>query len=106
MIRTLSLGMVVLGGALLFGGQNASAGGNGTGLYGGHGGHGYQSHAPRSFYGGGWGGYGQSLRQPHVDWHDTSHYDYQPGQYVPHRNHYDYQPGHYDLHRSGHWDSH
>jgi hypothetical protein len=37
-------------------------------------------------------------------WHDTTHYDYHPGQVVPHGNHLDYVPGHYDLHRSGHWD--
>ena len=37
-------------------------------------------------------------------WHDTSHYDYDPGGYVPHRNHCDYVPGHFDYHRSGHWE--
>ncbi len=39
-------------------------------------------------------------------WHDTSHYDYHPGEYVRHRNHYHYQPGHYDFHQEGHWDHH
>jgi hypothetical protein len=60
------------------------------------------------------GGYGHAHYQsvfrptwgPHYDWHDTSHYDYHPGEYVPHRNHYHYVPGHYDLHREGHWDAH
>lgn len=42
----------------------------------------------------------------HQHWHDTTHYDYHPGEYVPHRGHYHYVPGHYDLHRSGHWDTH
>jgi hypothetical protein len=91
-----------------------------------HGRHGYHGYGrsgyalPQQF---GWnthfqhfsgGGYGharyQSYYQPgwgsHYDWHDTTHYDYHPGQYVPHYNHYDYVPGHYDLHRSGHWDAH
>jgi hypothetical protein len=35
--------------------------------------------------------------------HDTSHYDYHPGQLYRHGNHLHYQPGHYDLHRTGHW---
>jgi hypothetical protein len=37
-------------------------------------------------------------------WHDTSHWDYHPGEYVRHRNHYHYVPGHYDFHDDGHWD--
>ncbi len=37
-------------------------------------------------------------------WHNTSHFDYHPGRYVPHRNHIDYVPGHFDYHRTGHWD--
>jgi hypothetical protein len=37
-------------------------------------------------------------------WHDTSHYDYHPGEFIRHRNHYHYVPGHYDFHPSGHWD--
>lgn len=36
-------------------------------------------------------------------WHDTTHYDYHPGGYVPHGNHLHYVPGHYDLHQSGHY---
>jgi len=41
---------------------------------------------------------------PRYRWHDTSHYDYQPGGYYRHRNHYRYVPGHYDFHREGHYD--
>ena len=37
-------------------------------------------------------------------WHDTSHWDYHPGEFVRHRNHYHYVPGHYDFHEDGHWD--
>jgi hypothetical protein len=37
-------------------------------------------------------------------WHDTSHFDYYPGGYVPHGNHLDYVPGHSAYHRDGHWD--
>ena len=42
----------------------------------------------------------------HYDWHDTSHWDYHPGEFVRHGNHYDYIPGHYDWHQEGHWDRH
>src|SRR5688500_115038 len=61
----------------------------------GHHGHhrGHRSH--RSFHRGhghhgyhGWGGGG------HV-WHDTSHWDYHPGELVPHYDHYHYIPSHY-----------
>ena len=31
-------------------------------------------------------------------WHDTTHYDYHPGEWVRHGHHYHYIPGHYDLH--------
>jgi hypothetical protein len=44
-----------------------------------------------------------SFYRPGPVWHDTTHYDYHPGGFVPHGNHYHYIPGHYDLHRSGHW---
>ena len=54
----------------------------------------------RAGFGGPYGGYGYS--QP--VWHDTSHYDYHPGYYVPHGNHLDFVPGHYDFHQSGHYD--
>jgi hypothetical protein len=47
---------------------------------------------------GGWGG--------HAHWHDTTHLDYHPGEFVPHYDHYHYVPGHFDVHRTGHWDHH
>src|SRR5688572_17902585 len=47
--------------------------------YGRHGHHGHHGHSRHS-------------------WHDTSHYDYQPGRFVPHYDHYDYIPPHYDWH--------
>jgi hypothetical protein len=59
-----------------------------------HYGRGYRTHYGRSHHGG------------HYDWHDTSHYDYHPGEFVRHRNHYHYIPGHYDWHETGHWDYH
>lgn len=81
---------------------------------------------PHSYYGnygtyyGGWGGYGGGCgygRYPynafyggwgggHAHWHDTTHYDYHPGEFVRHRNHFHHVPGHYDLHEEGHWDYH
>jgi hypothetical protein len=76
--------------------------GNPHSYYGGYGGYGqsncYGSYPYTSYYGGGWGG--------HSDWHDTTHLDYHPGEYVRHRNHYHYVPGHYDVHEDGHWDHH
>ncbi len=68
----------------------------GYGSYGSHGSFGHRSHGHHNYC------------QPRVQrtWHDTSHYDYHPGQYVRHGNHFHYQPGHYDLHRTGHWDTH
>lgn len=67
-----------------YGGWNGRGHG---GLYSGH-----QRHSSRYGHGGG-----------HV-WHDTSHYDYHPGEYVRHYDHYDYVPGHYDYHQTGHVD--
>ena len=68
---------------------------DGHGYYGGHGGHGhsgyYQGYAPLYRY------------HSYPRWHDTSHYDYHPGGFVPHGNHYHYVPGHYDSHQTGHW---
>ncbi len=58
-----------------------------------------RSATPRTTYYG--GGYNNFYRGP--VWHDTSHYHYHPGGFVPHGNHFHYIPGHYDLHRSGHW---
>jgi hypothetical protein len=75
---------------------------------------------PHGYYGGSRGQYGYYGRYPsqayhhnayhhshwgggHL-WHDTSHWDYHPGEYYRHYNHYHYMPGHYDFHREGHWD--
>ena len=67
----------------------------------------------RTYYGGGWGGYGHSAyypshsycwHQPAHTWHDTSHWDYHGPSLQWHGNHYDYVPGHYDWHQDGHWD--
>lgn len=35
-------------------------------------------------------------------WHDTSHYDYHPGEYVWNGFRWVYVPGHFDFHRTGH----
>jgi len=61
-----------------------------------------------SGYGRGYSGYAAYPVAPRTYYrapvyHDTTHYDYHPGEHVRHGNHYHYQPGHYDLHRSGHW---
>ena len=47
-------------------------------------------------------------RDRHRDhsWHDTSHWDYHPGEFVPHYDQYHYVPGHYDWHEDGHWHHH
>ena len=83
-----------------YGNYGGYYGGNGCG-YGNYGGYGnsggYQPYT--SYYGGGWGG-------GHAHWHDTTHLDYHPGEYVRHRGHYHYVPGHYDVHEDGHWDHH
>ncbi len=73
--------------------------GNPHGYYWGHGGrYGHYGRYPHhSYYHHGHGGGGHA-------WHDTSHWDYHPGEYYRHRNHYHYAPGHYDFHRDGHWD--
>jgi hypothetical protein len=65
--------------------------------YGSHGGYGWR----RNF-----GHRNHYSPRVHRTWHDTSHYDYHPGQFVRHGNHFHSQPGHYDLHRTGHWDTH
>src|SRR5262245_38282711 len=66
--------------------------GNYGGYYGGYGsGCGYGGYSPyTTYYGGGWGG-------GHSHWHDTTHLDYHPGEFVRHRGHYHYVPGHYDV---------
>jgi hypothetical protein len=63
----------------------------------GHRHHGGRRHSGRRWHG--WGGH-------HSHWHDTTHLDYHPGEFVPHYDHYHYVPGHFDVHRSGHWDPH
>ena len=52
-----------------------------------------------SNWGGGYGG-------GHSDYHNTTHFNYQPPTINRHGNHFDSNPGHYDLHRSGHYDRH
>ena len=87
-------------GMLLVGGNTSEAGGirlsfgTGRGYHGGYGHHGY-GYRSRGFnrY--------PTYRAPR--WHDTSHYDYHPGGYVPHGNHLHYVPGHYDFHQTGHF---
>ena len=69
--------------------------------YGGYSTYGYNNYRPYTTYYGG-GGYNNYYGGGPV-WHDTSHYHYHPGGFVPHRNHYHYVPGHYDLHRTGHY---
>ena len=87
-------------------------GGIGQGVYsrgvytnGGHGNYGYNNYARphTSYYGNNGGGFGFNGYGRAPVWHDTTHYDYHPGGYVPHGNHIHYVPGHYDLHRSGHY---
>lgn len=84
-------------------------------------GHGHYSHhrgfyeGPRIYFGryssgyrgGFYGGFhGRHGHHGHHHWHDTSHWDYHPGGFVPHYDHYDYVPGHWDWHQEGHWDHH
>ncbi len=49
----------------------------------------------------GWNGW-----QGSRSWHDTSHWDYHPSEWVRHGYHYHYVRGHYDFHADGHWDHH
>jgi len=53
---------------------------------------------------------GQNFRgqggRVHRQYHDTTHYDFQPATATRHGNHLHVQPAHYDLHRTGHVDSH
>jgi hypothetical protein len=63
-----------------------------------HYGHRYVGHSVGYLGWGGWNG-GHS-------WHDTSHWDYHPGEWVRHGHHFHYVPGHYDYHTDGHWDHH
>ncbi len=60
---------------------------------------GFRSHYPSYGYNRSYGwGHGGRV------WHNTGHYDYHPGGYVPHGNHFHYIPGHYDWHDTSHWD--
>lgn len=79
------------GGRIVYGGMNVP-----NGLY----------TAPSFQYRGGYGAFGGYHGYSQPTWHDTSHYDYHPGYYVPHGNHLHYVPGHYDFHQSGHYDHH
>jgi hypothetical protein len=73
----------------------------------GHAHHGYHGHYGRRSYGRySHGLHGYSRWGGHSHWHDTTHLDYHPGEFVPHYDHYHYVPGHYDVHYDGHWDHH
>lgn len=94
-MKRIAIACAAVLGLMLAGSPAADAGGvrlyiGGYGGYGGHGGYGH------------WGG--NRYRSPRI-WHDTSHYDWHPGQWVPHGNHFHYLPGHWDYHRTGHWDT-
>lgn len=64
-------------------------------------------HASHGYYSG-WSHWGsrRAVVRGHRDWHDTTHYDFHPGQRVRHYGHVDYVPGHFDVHSSGHWHAH
>jgi hypothetical protein len=86
-------------------GVSVRIGGSGYGCYG-------DSYYPyNTYYGRGYGTrygwYGNYYpRLGRHTWHDTSHYDYHPGEFVRHYDHYHYEPGHWDFHEDGHWDHH
>ncbi len=118
--------MVALGLTMTFLAQESSAQSCGYGGYGyGNGGRGisinynvgrsyYNTGVNRNLYNGiyhpqspirtSYNSYRSSYRLPAHTWHDTSHWDYIPGRYVPHGNHLDYIPGRRVWHRSGHVD--
>ena len=92
---------------------NQGYGGYGNQGYGGYGygnqgyGYGNQGYGGyQSGYGGGYGnqGYGGGYGGTTV-YHDTSHYDYNPGVVVPHGNHSHYIPGDTSFHQQGHFDT-
>jgi hypothetical protein len=107
--------------ALIFtGSDSAQAGGQfqvviGNGGFGGYGGYGGGLY---NGFGGGYGGLNQGHLHHdvnpqidygpggHLDWHDTSHYDYIPGRWVQHGCHSHYIPGRRVLHQDGHFDLH
>lgn len=82
-----------------------------SGNHGYGGGYGHHSHGGSAYHGGSYnyghlnGNLGSGYYPPPVmpTWHNTSHYDYQPGQYVPHGGHFHYVPGHTHFHQTGHW---
>jgi len=104
-----------VGALSLLGASAAEAGGYRIGFnFGGHGNHyghghhyghrnyGYNRGYQRGYFSGGYYGSPRSSHFGRSYYHDTSHYDYHPGTYVPHGNHLHYVPGHYDYHRTGH----
>ncbi len=101
MKRFLALAVVVA--ALATFTTTADAGHRGWRSHGWRGSHGFHRRfvSPRRVH-----GFHGCYPRVHSVWHDTSHYDYHPGEYVRHGNHYDYIPGHWDYHRTGHWDTH
>ena len=107
-MRRALLACAVVGAFSVLGASAAEAGGLrisfGVGGRGSHYGHGHSNYGyNRVGYN---RGYFNSCRPSYFSrsyYHDTSHYDYHPGEFVPHGDHYHYQPGHYDYHRTGHW---
>ena len=109
-MKTLVLSLVTLVASAAIGAVDSPAKADGFGIH--FSGPGYhidvgRPHHRHVYYGGwradpsdgGWyGGYRTRV------WHDTSHYDYRPGEFVRHSNHFHYVPGHFDYHEEGHWD--
>ena len=90
-MRNFAIAFVAVMGLMVAGSAASEAG---YGYYGGYGNYGGQGID---------GGYGYNYSTP--IYHNTSHWDYHPGQFVQHGNHYHYQPGHYDYHQTGHFDT-
>ncbi len=98
--RLLMIGGAVVAGSLLLGTETASAQWGRSYGYG-------NSYRGYGNYNRGYHNHGSYYVRPNRSyWHDTSHWDYHPGTFVPHGNHYHYIPGHYDYHRQGHWHHH
>lgn len=100
LVRTLAAVGLILGAQSMASAQIGSCPHGGASYgYGSYGGGNYQvSPYPGGNFG---GGYYPPATVP--TYHNTTHFDYHPAQYVPHGNHYHYTPAHYDLHRTGHW---
>lgn len=102
-MKQLLITSVAVVGMFLVASGSSEAGGHGY-----HGGSGYfGGHGCNTGYGYGWGGSYTPVYQTYPSfgypqWHNTSHWDYHPGGYVPHGNHVDYVPGHWDYHQTGH----